>query len=203
MTGQKELGALSRAVGAFTRYVTATATRFNPAFQVPNLLRDTQEMAVFLTAQKEFGIEGALATTGRIPKSMDAIYDAVFLGKDTPGAKLYKQMQADGGTTGGLSLSTRKNLEIDITKIRKANRSHPRKVLKEVVKFFDNYNALFEDATRLSVYKESLVRGLTRKEAAVLAKEATINFNRRGIIGSKPLPCNLTFLSSCSLRTLS
>jgi len=184
MTGQKELGALSRAVGAFTRYVTATATRFNPAFQIPNLLRDTQEMAVFLTAQKEFGIEGAAATTGRIPKSMSDIYDALFLGKDTPGARLYKQMQADGGTTGGLSLSTRKKLEIDITKIRKSNRSHPRKVLKEVVKFFDNYNALFEDATRLSVYKESLARGLTRKEAAVFAKEATINFNTKGIIGA-------------------
>jgi len=75
-------------------------------------------------------------------------------------------------------------VKLNIDKIRKINRSNSRKVAHEVAKFFDNYNTLFEDATRLSVYKEALNRGLPKEQAAVLAKEATINFNRKGTRGA-------------------
>jgi hypothetical protein len=103
---------------------------------------------------------------------------------DSPGAKLYRQLQAEGGTTGGFALFSRQKKILDVEKLRKINRSNPRKAWREVAKVFDNYNAIFEDATRLSVYKESLARGLSREQAAVFAKEATINFNRKGTLGA-------------------
>ncbi len=181
----QSLDPITRAVGVFTRYITQTATRFNPAFPPLNIFKDTPEMVVFLMAQKEFGIRGAVGATSRIPKSMKDITDAVFRGLDTPGTKLYRQLIADGGTTGGFASSTRKAIEINMEKIRKTNRSRPRKVIKSLVDFMDKYNSIFEDATRLSVYKTALARGLTRKEAAVFAKEATINFNRKGTLGAQ------------------
>lgn len=184
-TNRENLNTVERGVNAITKWVTQTATRFNPAFQVPNILRDSQEMVAFLMAEKNFGIRGALATTKRIPQSMKDVFDTVFRNLDTPGTRLYKQMQLDGGTTGGMALSTRQKVKVDIDKLRKINRSNPRKVAKQLTKFFDNYNAVFEDATRLSTYKEALARGLTREEAAVLAKEATINFNRKGTLGAQ------------------
>lgn len=184
-TNKEQLGTISRGINVITKWVTQTATRFNPAFQVPNILRDTQEMTAFLIAEKNFGNMGALATQKRIPQSMKDVFDALFREIDTPGTRLYKQMQKDGGTTGGMALNTRQKVKLDVDKLRQLNRSKPRKAAKEIAKFFDNYNAVFEDATRLSVYKEALSRGLTREEAAVLAKEATINFNRKGTLGSQ------------------
>ncbi len=38
-----------------------------------------------------------------------------------------RELKSLGGTTGGLSLSTRKAVELDIDKIRKLNRSDSRK----------------------------------------------------------------------------
>lgn len=183
-TNLKDVGTPMRMINAITRFVTQTATRFNPAFQVPNILRDSQELAAYLMAHKDFGLGGALATEKRIPGSMKDIFDATFRKVDTPGTRLYNQLKLDGGTTGGFALSTRQQIKLNIDKIRKMNRSNPRKMAHEVAKFFDNYNTIFEDATRLSVYKEALNRGLPKEQAAVLAKEATINFNRKGTRGA-------------------
>lgn len=182
--GNKEqLDTLTKIVGYGTKFVTATATRFNPAFPPVNLFLDTQEMVAYLMAQKGFGIRGAQGTTKYLPMAMNGIRNAVWGDGKSEWAKLYKQMKADGGTTGGLALSTREQVKVDVEKLRKAARSHPRKAVSKVVKFFDNYNSIFEDATRLSVYQSALARGMTREEAAVLAKEATINFNRKGTLG--------------------
>lgn len=183
-TNQEVLGKYMRVAGAITRVITQLATRFNPAFQIPNILRDSQEMASFLVAQKDFGISGALSTSKRIPDSMKDVIDFNF-NRNTPGAKLYEQLKNDGGTTGGMAASTRQQEIINMEKLRKTNRSNPRKVAKQITKIFDGYNAIFEDATRLSVYKEALERGLTREQASVLAKESTINFNRKGTHGAQ------------------
>jgi len=119
-------------------------------------------------------------------------------GKDTEGSKLYKQMIEDGGTTGGMSLSTRKQLDMDYEKIQKINRSKPRKAARGIVEYVDKWNTLFEDSTRLTIYKTSLELGASRQRAAVLAKEASINFNKMGTGG--PLVNALYMFSNASIQ---
>jgi len=187
-------------VAAVTRFMSSVATRFNPEFFATNILRDVQEMSAFIASQKEFSGVAALkqAKDALSPhKAMRDIHDS-FKGKNTKGAKLYEQMVEDGGTTGGLGLSTRKELEIDIDKIRKLNRSKPRQAAQTVIEKIDNLNTLFEDATRLTVYKSALDNGLSRTRAAELAKEATINFNRKGT--STPFVNGLYMFSNASIQ---
>lgn len=171
-------------ITAATRFMASVATRFNPEFFATNIIRDVEEMAAFVAAQGDLGAKAVFKQTMDVPKSVKDIIDDVFRGMDTEGAKLYRQMREDGGTTGGLGLSTRQELKVEIEKIRKLNRSKPREAAQRALQVIDDLNRVFEDATRLSVYRDALKRGLSRERAAFLAKEATINFNRKGTSGA-------------------
>lgn len=170
---------LMRGIGTFTRFFSGLATRFNPDFFLPNKIRDLQELAPTLAAQEGVGFKGAAKTIFRDPASVKDVFDALR-GKDTPGARLYKQLRQDGGTTGGMALSTKQQVQVSIEKIRQLNRSRPRQAAQTVIRTIDDINTIFEDSSRLSVYKTALDKGMSRDRAAFLAKNSTINFNRRG-----------------------
>jgi len=179
--GQEKLGVFLRAVGSFTRLYAGLATRFNPEFALSNKIRDIQETVTYLAS--EDGATAKIFAKQNLKKisldSTKAIIDGLR-GADTSGAKLYREMKEAGGTTGGLGLSTREQTELNIDKIFATARSRPRKAAFKLVEYVDNWNKVFEDSTRLSVYKASLEAGLSKERAAFYAKEASINFNRKG-----------------------
>lgn len=179
--GREKLPTILRGIGAFTRFYSGLATRFNPEFALPNKLRDLQETAIFLASQKEFGMKGAAKTVARdlFQQNTKAVIDALR-GKDTEGARLYNEMRELGGTTGGMGLSTKDQVKLNIADIEKLATSKTRKLASNLVKYVDNWNTIFEDSTRLSVYRQALAQGATKDRAAFLAKEASINFNRMG-----------------------
>lgn len=181
--GADKLPKILHAVGAFTRLMAGLATRFNPEFAFPNKLRDLQETMVYAAAQKDLGFRGAAKFVTKDPASIKAVAEFYF-GRDTAGTRLYKEMQELGGTTGGLGLSTRKQVELDIDKMIATASSRPRQMFSDVVTYIDNWNAIMEDSTRLSMYKQALAQGASKERAAFLAKEASINFNRMGRGGS-------------------
>lgn len=174
-----KLDGIMRVLGSITRFYSGLQTRFNPEFAFPNKIRDLQESMVYAASKGELGFAGAVKVPLRDTQSMKAVTDFIR-SKDTEGARMYKQLKDDGGTTGGLGLSTRKQVELDLESIRKINRSKPREAAETLVRGIDNWNTIFEDSTRLSVYREAIDRGATRERAAVLAKEASVNFNKMG-----------------------
>lgn len=180
---KETVGPLINGLGAYTRFYGGLATRFNPAFALPNKIRDLQEVFVYMAAQEDIGFSGAFKTVGRDPASIKDVL-AGLRGENTAGARLYAEMKAAGGTTGGMGLSTRKQTEMNLDKIFDTARSRPRKVAKDLIQYVDNWNTIFEDSTRLSVYKTALEKGATKERAAFLAKEASINFNRTGKEGA-------------------
>lgn len=181
--GNNHIPSILRVIGAYTRFRAGMATRYNLGFGFPNLVRDSQEMAVYLTSQKDIGLTGAAKTFTRIGEAGKAVADHIFK-RDTEGARLYQQMLEDGGSTGGISLANRKQIEANAKMIEKMAKSPTRKGVHKILKGIDNWNRLFEDSTRFASYKTALERGLSREEAAVIAKDATINFNKKGTAGS-------------------
>ena len=177
--GREKLPTLLHAVGTYTRFYAGLATRYALDFAFPNKLRDLQEMTIYMAAQKDIGFKGAAKAFTKDPASMKAVMEAI-MGLDTPGARVYNEMKALGGTTGGMGLSTRKRAEIDLDKMFAIAQSKPRQAAQDVLQYIDNWNTIFEDSTRLTVYKQALAQGLSKERAAFLAKEASINFNRMG-----------------------
>lgn len=193
----EQVHSLLRPIAYMTRLYSGLHTRFNYEFALSNNIRDIQEMAVDVASREGMGFGAAGKAVTKDVSSKKAVMDVIF-DRDTEGARLYKQMKEDGGTTGGLGLSTRERVQVDLDKIRRLNRSKPRQAAKLLVKSIDNWNTIFEDATRLSVYRTALERGLTRKQAAVLAKESTINFNKKGTAG--PLINGIYMFSNASIQ---
>lgn len=169
----------AQAVG---RILSGLYTRFNVEFAFANKVRDIQEATVYLSAQKDLSASSVVRAATRNTETMKAVTDW-HLGRDSEGAKLYDQMRHDGGITGGLSMTTRGDIELDINKYRKLSRSGTRKGFDKLIRSIDAWNTIFEDSTRLAAYKTALEQGLSRERAASLAKNASINFNRRGAAG--------------------
>lgn len=195
--GLDRLPTALRFINTFTRFYSGIHTRFNLEFAFSNKVRDLQELAIFAASQKDVGFSGAAKTIRRDPESMKDVL-AYMRGADTDGAKLYKQMVRDGGTTGGMSLSTRKQVEIDVQKLEKLAQSNTRKAGQYILEKIDNWNTVFEDSSRLSMYKTALEKGMSREQAAVLAKESTINFNKKGTKG--PIINALYMFSNASIQ---
>ncbi|MFA7257618.1 MAG: LPD38 domain-containing protein, partial [Kiritimatiellales bacterium] len=183
--GNEKLPPVLSFISGFTRMYSGLATRFNPEFAFSNKLRDLQEMSIYMSSQKGIGFSGAGKTVTRDIFSIKDVVD-FKRGGNSEGAKLYKQMMEDGGTTGGQALSTRKQLEIDLEAIRRINRGgkfNMRANGKKIIEAFDSWNEVFEDSTRLSTYKTALDKGMSREQAAIIAKNATLNFNKKGTGG--------------------
>jgi hypothetical protein len=198
--GNEKLPPVLNFISGFTRLYSGLATRFNPEFVFSNKLRDLQEMAVYMASQKGIGFSGAGKAALRDTVSIGDVI-AGMAGKDTAGSKLYKQMMEDGGTTGGQALSTRAQLKIDIEDMRKLNRGgvlNMRKQGKRIVNAFDSWNQIFEDSTRLSAYKTALYKGMSRDQAAIIAKNSTINFNKKGTGG--PVINGLYMFANASIQ---
>jgi len=173
-----------RAVANFTRIYAGLNTRYVPGFAFSNKVRDLQEMATYMAAKKEGGFKAAGRAVSREKESAGAIMDWLR-GKDTPRAQLYEQMRMDGGTTGGLGLSSTKDaIETDLKDIRARTRSATRRTGANIARYVNNWNKIFEDSTRLSAYKEALNNGASRQRAAFIAKNASINFNKKGTAGN-------------------
>lgn len=181
--GMNQVPAALRWVSNITRMMAGLATRFNPDFAFSNLVRDSQEMAIYMASQKNIGFTGAAKTTANIGESGKAVADHIF-GRKTEGARLYQQMLEDGGSTGGLSLATKKQVQANIKTLEKIAKNPGRKGVEKALNVVDNWNKIFEDSNRLSAYKTALSRGMTREQAAVIAKDSTINFNKKGKAGS-------------------
>ena len=195
--GKEKLGSLLNVLAQFTRLYSGLQTRFNPEFALPNKIRDLQETLLYLASEGDVGFKGAARTAVKDPQSTKDVVDHIR-GKQTAGARLYAEMKAQGGTTGGFGLSTKQQVEVDLAKLEKLATSKTAKIANNVVEYVDVWNTIFEDSTRLSVYKQALESGLSKKRAAFLAKEASINFNRMGKGG--PVINALWMFSNASIQ---
>lgn len=175
--------AVVAALGALNRYLSTINTSWNPEFLLTNLMRDLQ------TA-------GVMAAQYDIPKfSRRVVLDSrralggirEVLRKDTANgewAKEFKELQALGGTTGFLGIQDLKTQLKRINGIvNEATASKPRRVanqLRVIRKFVEDYNNVAENAARLSAFVNAKRMGVSPEQAAFIAKNLTVNFNKGG-----------------------
>lgn len=192
---RERLPEMFKYVRSLTNFLSATATRYAPDFAFSNKVRDLQEAAMYMASKGS--AKDSAKLVARDAKSVKTIIDSIR-GVDSEDVRLYEQMVRDGGTTGGMGLSSREATEINIAKLRKINRSNPRQAAEKVLEYIDNWNKVFEDSTRFSAYKTALENGMSRDRAAVIAKEVSINFNKSGTWG--PILNTLYMFSNVSIQ---
>jgi hypothetical protein len=180
--GEDTLDGFMGMVAWATRQLAAMNTQYNPIFGAVNLVRDLGEGAINLSATPIAGKQATvMAEAGlllaKVIKGRGRMSN--LTGAD---AALWAEFQEEGGITGYRSMFSRsedrmKELQTELSRMT-ANPA--RKAGRAVLDWLSDYNEALENVTRLSAYKVAKDNGMSNQQAASLAKNLTVNFNRKG-----------------------
>ena len=195
------LDGVTRVAAKLTRYFASINTQYNPVFGVINFARDVQAAGLQISTTKLQGKQREIMQ-GALP-AMRAIWQDAR-GK-TPAGKqgtelirLWKEMQAAGGMTGYREIYT--SIEDRVKALDKMLAEEDRGKLSKAARagldLLNDYNTAMEGAVRLSAYKQAKDMGMSVSDAASLAKNLTVNFNRKGTVARAVAPWYAFFNAS-------
>jgi hypothetical protein len=185
--GSDGLNRFLNIVGMGTRWFASVNTQYNPVFGIVNFTRDLGEGAVNLSSTPIAGQQAAFAKeAGRL---FGAAARQGFRLEQLGGADaaLWHEFQEEGGITGYRAMfSTSADRAKDLAKeLRKMQAGQVERAGRAVLDWLSDYNEALENVTRLAAYKVAKANGMSNQQAASLAKNLTVNFNRKGAVGSQ------------------
>jgi hypothetical protein len=181
--GQKILDVFQR----INRFIASVNTVYNPEFMIVNFSRDLQQALINISqfeidvVKKKVLTDSLSATKGvyQVLRNPEAQNDW---------SDWYKMFREDGGNTSGFFGAF--SIEETLREIEKMSAdpsgsvaARGRQAIKSTLKFLEDANGAFENAIRLSVYKNVIEAGASRQKAAFVAKNLTVNFDQRGELG--------------------
>ena len=183
----EQLGNVLGPISKLTRWMAAVNTQYNPVFGAYNFLRDVQGASLQLS-DTPLAKDRKAVVAGTLP-ALKGIYAAMRAerdGKKVSGqwSDLWTEFQEEGGQTGFRDQFSRSQeraeaLQKELNMIKEGKlKSAGRAALN----WLSDYNDSMENAVRLSAYKAALDKGIGKEEAASIAKNLTVNFNRKGQI---------------------
>jgi len=165
-----------------TRFLASLLTQRNPMFWLTNFARDIQGALVNLEGTDAEGLQReAMANLPKAFKGMHAIVRGQGTGQWARYASEFKEA---GGTTGYMQVFENSDkrmadLEKEVARMQQG-KSDPRRLARLALEFVDDYNDIIENAVRLSVFQAARDANVSTAKAASIAKNITVNFNRKG-----------------------
>jgi hypothetical protein len=165
-----------------TRFLASLLTQRNPLFWLTNFARDVQGAMINLEGTEAEGLQRQVMAN--LPKAFKGMH-AVVRGQGTgQWARFAKEMQEAGGTTGYMqafdnSDARMKDLTTEVERMQQG-KADPRRLARLTLEFVDDYNDIIENAVRLSVFQAAREGGASTAKSASIAKNITVNFNRKG-----------------------
>lgn len=199
MRAMKNMGpetgnAVIQTLARVNRFMSAMNTSLNPEFLVSNFVRDMQTAVMNLKAEqgrddgKLNGRDIAMKTVRDSGIAMKAVYaslrDKSLSGAGADWQKTWKEFVEDGAKTGWFRMEDlngqMKEMDRLVTLAKGGWQGQGIKSWHSFTKLVEDANNAVENALRLSAYKHARDAGISRAQAASLAKNMTVNFNRRG-----------------------
>jgi len=201
-----EVSGLERAVVATTgwwnNWMRNVLTRYNPAFAAINIPRDALWSGT-TAALAELGPKGLVRYLAAYGKATMASTRAEAGASGTTNVmfgnpqidKLYQEFRAAGGITGGFYMRDLDTIQQELrdemllagAKARNpwemVKTLPPYKAAKLTLRGLEFLGAASENATRFALYMAAKESGKSSAQAAILAKDGTTNFNRKGEFG--------------------
>ena len=174
-------------LGIANRWLAAMNTVYNPEFALVNFPRDIQQALLNVSQYEVDGIKRKILKDA-LPAATNVFKILRNPDAQNDWSRWYKEFREDGGNTSGFYGA----FSID-EQIRKIDRmaadqsgsatGRAKAAFESVKKLLEDYNGAFENAVRLSVYKNMVEAGASRQKAAFIAKNITVNFDQRGEFG--------------------
>ncbi|EIX4511177.1 hypothetical protein MKI77_005218, partial [Escherichia coli] len=198
--GPETSNAVIRTLGKVNRFLATVNTSYNPEFLVSNFIRDVQTAVMNLKAEqgrsdgKLKGLDNlsALSVVKDSRSAMSAVYASLrgktLTGKGAQWQKVWKEFVEDGGKTGWFNMGDlegqQKEMDRLVSLAKGGWKGQSIGAWNSFLNLVEDANGAVENALRLSAYKHARDAGLSRQQAASLAKNMTVNFNRRGEQGT-------------------
>jgi hypothetical protein len=166
-------------------------TQYNPVFGAWNFARDVVGGSINLSStelkdQKMKVMAGSIPALRAIFTDLRGMQPSLFGITANPKQQewidLWQQFRDVGGITGYSEQFSRSKDKATLVQRELARLDHGtiRKAVDAVLDWLSDYNDAMENAVRLSAFKAGLDAGMTSQRAAALAKNLTVNFNRKG-----------------------
>lgn len=184
--GAAKVGAILRGFSAANRFLSLTRTTLAPEFVLSNFARDLQTAAVNLTGEQSAGL--AAKVVGNVPQAMRSMW---MMRRGNADASEWGQWAREFAEQGGMThFMVQRTVEEQQAKIESLLRETrggvagaSRKVIRATLDLVEDANSAVENGVRLSAYANARKQGMSAQQAASLAKNLTVNFNRKGSAG--------------------
>lgn len=184
--GVENINKYVRALRVFIRTLAQLYTTWSPEFILTNFARDWQQAIV--SASTDMSKESARRIAMNSHKAVRGILAANFpnrypwlLGKENEYTKAYSEFKEAGGKVGFFGMRGIEDMHKDL--LRELSTSGAVRTLRGARRLGDyisSINEATENGIRLATYVEARRVGASKDVAASLAKNVTVNFNRRG-----------------------
>lgn len=180
-----QLGFVLGTTAKVTRYFSAVNTQWNPIFGVVNITRDIQTALLNLQSTPLHGKQ--VEVMKHVGSALKGIYIDLRdhrAGK-TPSsswAQLFEEFQREGGATGyrDMYANAKERADSIVSELKQIKSGTALNVGRGIMGWLSDYNEAMENAVRVASYKVGKEQGMSNQQAASLAKNLTVNFNRKG-----------------------
>ena len=186
------LGQIEGMIGRATRWFASVNTQYNPIFGAVNLIRDVGGAMFNLTSTALAGQQAKVS--GGVFPAMRGILNVLRderKGKtDTTGkwAKAFQEFRREGGQTGYRDSLIRTDEEKQIVE-QEMQKLKPgpnvKKAFGAVMGALSDFNDMMENSVRLSAYVAARDKGMSPQKAAIIAKNLTVNFDKKGQLSAR------------------
>ena len=185
------LGDIEGIIGKATRWFASVNTQYNPIFGAVNLIRDVGGANFNLTTTPIAG-EQAKVTKGVIPAMrgiLNVLRDERKGKTDTTGkwAQAFQEFRKEGGQTGYRDSLIRTDEEKQVIEkeLNKMKSGNAKKAFSAVMGALSDFNDMMENSVRVSAYVAARDKGLSKQQAAIVAKNLTVNFDKKGQLSAR------------------
>ena len=186
-----DLNAVAKVAQPVTRWMASVNTQYNPIFGVTNFVRDVQFAMLTLSSTELKGQRGEVLSNalGSMRGIMTELR-AQRRGEQAQGdaAAWFRRFEKAGGPTGyrDLFTNTERSREIEKTlNPTKFQAAWKKSGADAVSGLLSDYNSMMENAIRMGVFRTAIDQGMSDSKAASLAKNITVNFNKKGQVSSQ------------------
>lgn len=190
---QHQLDWVTEHLGKLNRFLSRVNTSYNPEFVISNAMRDIQTAAVNLTGIERDGL--VKGTLKDYPAALKAATKGAFRKGEGEWKRWYDEFVGEGGRVyfnqvediGLIKKRIEREAQLagaDKPGTKKAQAAlHAKRLFFAAGDLIENMNLGVENAVRLAAYKNGRELGMSKQAAASMAKNLTVNFNRRGTMG--------------------
>jgi len=189
-----ELGEVTKMVGKFTRFLATMNTSANPVFVARNFLRDLSTAYINLSDTELAGMKAQVFKD--VPKAIRGFWNMARGDISSEWAKYAREFRDAGAQVGWLEHY--KNIEQRTDKLKSmlegmgpGKLNFTKREASAWWSLIEDANMAVENGIRLSSYINARRSGMSAGKSASLAKNLTVNFNKKG---SKSVDLNMWYM---------